>query len=141
MQVDLTAERVARNESWFRNATDELSVDPDAIPFICECSDPTCAAITKLSLVEYETIRSREERFVAAPGHEACVVNGQEVARIAKRYEHFTLMERVETAGELGVKVDPPTEAAGRVAVRRLRWKPLPSWLRHSRSQKRLTRA
>ena len=114
MQVDVTAERVARNQSTFRAANErierraeELTVDRDAIPFICECPEPTCRAIAKLSLVEYETIRSRGDYFFAAPGHEVCVVDGQEVAKIAKRYEHFSVMEKVGTAGEFAQELDP----------------------------------
>lgn len=116
MQIELTTERVARNQSTFRTANEDLErraeeLVPDAkrVPFICECPDPSCTSVALLSLVEYEMVRSRGDWFFAVLGHEVCVVNDDEVAKIAKRYDTFTLMEKVGHAGEVSKQLDPRT--------------------------------
>jgi len=116
VRIELTTERVARNQSRFRAANEgiersaaELVPDAERVPFICECPDPTCAAVALLSTVDYEQVRSRGDWFFAVPGHEVCVVNGEEVARIAARHDAFTLMEKVGRAGEIAEQRDPRT--------------------------------
>ena len=52
-------------------------------------------------------VRSRGDWFFAVPGHEVCVVDGEEIAKIAKRYDAFTLMEKVGYAGEVAKQLDP----------------------------------
>ena len=54
-------------------------------------------------------VRSRGDWFFAVLGHEVCVVNDDEVAKIAKRYDTFTLMEKVGHAGEVSKQLDPRT--------------------------------
>src|SRR3954468_23490475 len=118
MQTELTTERVARNQSTFRDANEaierraeEIAPDVDEVPFICECPDPGCTSIALLPLVDYEMARSRGEWFFSAPGHEVCVVSGEEVAKIAKRYDAFTLMEKVGRAAEVSKQLDPRSES------------------------------
>jgi len=115
MQIELTAQRVAQNQSTFRNANEQIEqraeelLDDTAtpVPFICECPERTCTVITTLSLVEYEMVRSRGDRFLVVPGHEICVIDDEEVATVAKRYERFSLMEKVGAAGEAAERLDP----------------------------------
>jgi hypothetical protein len=114
VQTELTTERVARNQSTFRAANEdierraeELVPDAEQLPFICECPKPACTSVALLSLVDYEMVRSNGDWFFAVPGHEVCVVNNQEVAKIAKRCKGFTLMEKVGHAGEVARQLDP----------------------------------
>jgi hypothetical protein len=115
MLIELTAERVARNQSMFRDANERIEKSAEelledtaaAVPFICECPEPTCTSIARLSLVDYEMVRSRGDWFFAAPGHEVCVVDGEEVARIVKRYAGYSLMEKIGAAGEAAARLDP----------------------------------
>ena len=116
MEVDVTAERVARNQSTFRNANEAIEAeaielvggdDQRRIPFICECPEQTCTAVTQLSFAEYEHVRSQGTWFFAVPGHEVCVVDGERVARVAERRETFTLMEKLGPAGEKAQELDP----------------------------------
>jgi hypothetical protein len=115
MLVELTAERVARNQSMFRDANERIEKSAEelledtaaAVPFICECPEPTCTSIARLSLVDYEMVRSRGDWFFAAPGHEVCVVDGEEVATIVKRYAGYSLMEKIGAAGEAAARLDP----------------------------------
>jgi len=114
VQTELTTERVARNQSTFRDANEGIERDaealvPDAdqVPFLCECPDPACTSIALLSFADYEMVRSRGDWFFSVPGHEVCVVNGEEVAKIAKRYRAFSVMEKVGHAGEVAEQLDP----------------------------------
>jgi hypothetical protein len=116
VQAELTIERVARNQSTFRDANEdierraeELLPGAEKVPFICECPDPGCTSVALLSLVDYEMVRSRGDWFFSVPGHGVCVVDGEEVAKIAKRYDAFTLMEKVGDAGEVAKELDPRT--------------------------------
>jgi len=114
VHTELTTERVARNQSTFREANEdierraeELVPNAEEVPFICECPDPGCTSVALLSVVDYEMVRSRGEWFFAVPGHEVCVVSGEKVAKIARRYPAFTLMEKVGHSGEVSKRLDP----------------------------------
>jgi hypothetical protein len=72
MQTELTTEGVARNQSTFRDANEEierlaeeLAPGAEQVPFICECPDPGCTSIVRPSLVDYEMVRSRGDWFFA----------------------------------------------------------------------------
>ena len=113
-EAEPTAERVARNQSTFREANEqiagsaqELMPTADRIPFICECPNPRCTAIARLSLADYERVRSRGDTFFAVPGHEVCEVDGEEVAKIVARETAFTLMQKLGRAGEIAHELDP----------------------------------
>ena len=114
VQVEQTAERVAHNQSTFRDANErieqaaeELAPDLPAVPFICECPDRACTEIVRLGLTEYETVRARGEWFFVAPGHEVCVVDGETVAKVKQKYGRFTIMEKLEDAGAAARNLDP----------------------------------
>ncbi len=114
MQLERIAERVASNQSRFRQANEqieqtaqELAPSLGRIPFLCECPEPRCTAIARLSLADYEAVRSRGDWFLAVPGHETCVVDGAEVARISERHDDYTIMQKVGEAGELAERLDP----------------------------------
>jgi len=61
----------------FRRSNNEIAAvaaeqgldDGRAVPFICECADPGCAAVVSLVLSEYRNIRADPQRYVHAPGH------------------------------------------------------------------------
>jgi hypothetical protein len=68
----MTAERIGRNDSAFRDANEQISAkakelrtaDDRLIPFICECADEECTSIIQLNLAEYEDVRNG---FAPAP--------------------------------------------------------------------------
>ncbi|MFL5925778.1 MAG: hypothetical protein ACJ77E_02445 [Gaiellaceae bacterium] len=114
MPAQVTAERVARNQATFREANEqierkaeELRASVDRVPFICECPDADCTSITRVSLVDYEMVRSRPEWFLVAPGHEVCVVNDVHVAEAVKRYDEFSVMQKINEAAEVAEELDP----------------------------------
>jgi hypothetical protein len=92
---------------YLERRAEELVPDAEQVPFICECPDPRCASVARLSLVDYEMVRSRGDWFFSVPGHEVCMADGEEIAKIVKRYPAFTLMEKVGHAGEVAEQLDP----------------------------------
>jgi hypothetical protein len=113
-EPDLVAERVARNQSAFRDANEQVAeraetigVDGPALPFICECPDPACTAVTLIDREAYERIRAEGNRFFAVPGHETCVVDGVEVARVVERHDTFSMLEKIGVAKERAEELDP----------------------------------
>ena len=110
---DMTADRVAHNHSVFREANEgiekssrEIGVDLRMIPFICECSDPRCTLLIRLSLVDYDRVRSNARWFLVVPGHETCVVEGEDVAEVYERNTDFSIIETIHHAGEVAEKLD-----------------------------------
>ena len=64
------------NESVFREANEriadrraELTAVDGPTPFLCECEDERCTALVRLTLDEYERVRSEATQFVVVPGH------------------------------------------------------------------------
>jgi hypothetical protein len=83
-------ERAFRNDATFLAANERIRAAAEAlgagsvVPFICECDDPRCTAALRLTLAEYEAVRSERGDFLNAPDHEA--PRGAEVVRREDRY-------------------------------------------------------
>jgi hypothetical protein len=105
----LSAERVARNDSGFRDANEcieraaeEYEIS-ERVPFICERADPRCTTIIPLSLVEYEQIRAHHRWFLNAPGHEAAA--GGWAKPVSSR-DGWVIVEKIGQAGEIAEDMD-----------------------------------
>jgi hypothetical protein len=114
VDTELITERVARNQSTFRDANEQLEeraaaigVNARALPFICDCPDPDCTTVALIAREEYERIRSRGAWFFAVPGHEVCIVDGVDVAKIVERRDAYSLMEKVGEAKAIVEQLDP----------------------------------
>ena len=101
-------ERAAHNEVVFRDANErvraraaELSRDEGRAPFLCECEDPRCEAIVRLSLSEYEAVRAGARQFFIAPGHP--VSDGE----IAEHGDRYCVVRKTGTAGAIAQRTDP----------------------------------
>ena len=106
MMADPSAEKVARNNSAFRDANDEIAAvaadqgldDGRQVPFICECSDPGCSKVVSLTLAEYRRVRRNARQFVHAPGHEEQLDGA---VRLLEDHTHYVVIEKVGRAGEI----------------------------------------
>ena len=100
-------ERAARNEVYFREANEKLGekrVELEAsglTPFLCECSDPACTELIRLSLEEYEYIRSRPKWFLAAAGHDA------DARATAEDHGTYVIIEKDGVAGRIAEDQNP----------------------------------
>lgn len=108
-----SVERIARNDATFREANDGiLSIaddqfeDDERVPFVCECADPNCRELVRMSLDEYRMLRADPRLFVNVPGHEASAHGWAEV--VARRDEHV-IVEKVGRAGEIAEELEAET--------------------------------
>jgi hypothetical protein len=107
--VGRSAEQRAVNESLFREANEkledkvvELSLAEERTPYLCECDDDRCTAIIRLTLAEYEAVRTNPRQFVVIPGHDSTP------DRIVKEHdEGFTVIEKTGEEGRLVEQNDP----------------------------------
>lgn len=106
--METSVERAARNEAVFRDANElveerlnDLSLVDGRSPFVCECQDPDCAEIIRLSLSEYEHVRSDPTWFAIAPGH--TFVEGT----VVQRTERFDVIAKRGEAGRIAKETDP----------------------------------
>jgi len=101
--------RVAENQVTFRRANEQIEEQVQVlgdeltvrfIPFLCECSERRCTNVIRLTIDEYEDIRSGSRRFAVLPGHE----NDSE--RLLSRNDRFSLVEKVGEAGRIAAEMN-----------------------------------
>jgi hypothetical protein len=103
---DLTQERMAENQATFRDANERIEAAADdmglfePVPFICECAARDCTEIVRLTLAEYEEVRSNPRRFFNVPGHEALSVEAG-AGVVAETTPRYVLVDKVGVAGEI----------------------------------------
>jgi hypothetical protein len=107
---DERARRVGLNEALFRQVNeeirgldDELGTRDGTLTVICECGDATCTERVKLTLAEYERVRSDSLLYVIAPGHDIPDIE-QVVERAAG---HEVVQKQAGPAAELAEETDP----------------------------------
>jgi hypothetical protein len=109
-----TEARLAENEATFRDANEQIMKRAreyeisDRVPFLCECGEPRCQQILRLTLEQYEEVRSEGTRFLLVPGHEAAV---DPSATIVNRTEDYVVIEKAGIAGEVAERRDPRQKA------------------------------
>jgi hypothetical protein len=118
VNVEITAERVARNDSTFRLANEGIAssaadLDIDRVPCICECADRRCTAVISLSPSEYEQVRADPTHFVNVPGHEASAGG---YVQVIERHDGYVVVEKRGEAAKLTTELDP---RRGRLSRRR----------------------
>jgi hypothetical protein len=91
-------ERIIKNNETFRQANDQIRAKADAydhdleqIPFLCECPTPECVEIVRLTPAEYAELRSGENRFMTAVGHEGAE---KPVGHVVSRNERYVVIEK-----------------------------------------------
>jgi hypothetical protein len=96
-----SAKRAARYEATFRDANDqlarrrqELEVEEDRLPILCECEQERCTDLIFVRPEEYREARSSPRRFLVRDGHDPG-------ARVVARYDGFAIVEKGGREGEL----------------------------------------
>lgn len=107
-------ERIARNESAFRELNESLKAnvhregaDGHLAGFVCECGDPNCEALVRLGPATYESIRQDARLFFLVPGHEApeaedVVDEGDGYLIVQKRADVADVVEQTDPRGSDG---------------------------------------
>lgn len=105
-----TADRVARNEAIFRQANEGIRaaalehLPEGEAPFICECAEPSCTEILRLTLTEYEAVRAASTHFINAPGHDA---NAGGWATVVEPRDGYDVVAKVGRAAKVVDELDP----------------------------------
>jgi hypothetical protein len=105
----LTQERIAENQSRFREANERIESAADGmalvgpVPFICECADVTCTEIVRLSIEGYEEVRYDPRLFFCAPGHQAIAVTARAGAVVGEG-PGYVLVEKIGVAGKIAAE-------------------------------------
>jgi hypothetical protein len=101
---------MAKNEAIFRDANEhiqrrarELGFE-QRVPFICECGEPECRELLRLTLPEYEAVRAGGARFFLLPAHESAVANA---GCVIERYDGYLVVEKTGVAREVAEEHDP----------------------------------
>jgi hypothetical protein len=76
--VNTQQKRLVENEELFREANEKVAElgrsleasGHELTPFLCECAEPRCTRVLRLTSKEYEAVRAHPSRFVVLPGHE-----------------------------------------------------------------------
>jgi hypothetical protein len=100
-------ERVARNESLFREANERIKEAQEEVPteseYLCECGDPECTEPISLTLREYEEVRREPTHFAILPGHE-----DPEIEQVVAWNERFVVVEKTDPkAARIATREDP----------------------------------
>ncbi len=107
-----TAERIAKNESLFREVNERIRELNEAFDgsgpgkladFVCECSREGCRDYVQLTLAEYAHVRGASARFLVAPGH----LWTPEAESDVERAERFWIVEKTGAVGALAAEQDP----------------------------------
>jgi hypothetical protein len=89
-------ERIAKNNLIFREANEKIRARADdaplaSVPFLCECPDPECTTIVRLTLPEYQAVRADPAHFFTATGHEHAETP---VGRVVSRKDAYVIVEK-----------------------------------------------
>ena len=109
MTVETTQseERAARNEVLFREANEKLGDKRQELdisgqtPFLCECGNPTCTDLIRLSLEQYEHVRSHANWFLIAGGHDA------QESRVEEDHDGYVIVAKTGLAGRIAKEENP----------------------------------
>jgi hypothetical protein len=106
-QTERRKERLARNESLFREVNERIeqmsgqgSFEP--IEFLCECGEASCTETIPLSRSEYEQVRSNPLLFVIKPGHGIA-----DVETVVEEKARFEIVRKHEAEGRIARETDP----------------------------------
>jgi hypothetical protein len=96
--ADRRGERIAENNRIFRDANESIRSkskeydDPlERIPFLCECAQPECMTIVRLTPAEYETVRSNPMHFFTVAGHEGAE---EPLGHVVSRETEYVIVEK-----------------------------------------------
>lgn len=106
--TELSNARKTHNEVLARNANEQIRTARDALPhvsgptpFICECEDPTCGAIVRLTPNEYEHVRSNPRWFLIAAGHDGSH------GKVVSEHEGYVIVEKQGAGATVAEHEDP----------------------------------
>jgi hypothetical protein len=113
--MDEREARIARNEALFRTVNEQIealgqglaSLAPRPMTIVCECGELACAQQIRVSVDQYERIRSDGTLFFVVPGHEI-----PDVETPVELHEEFVVVRKHEgDESNLARALDPRSSA------------------------------
>jgi hypothetical protein len=108
--MDERAKRIGLNEALFREVNERVrsvNVDFGATggdgQFVCECGDDRCTEPIRVSLTEYERIRSDPALFFVRPGHQIPEVE----TAVEESEEYLVVRKHQGDPADLAESTDP----------------------------------
>ena len=110
MEADAARDRrLVENEALFRGVNEAIGTtaarqgeDQHLYEFMCECSDPSCGRRIRLTLEEYESVRSRGDRFALVAGHE-----DTRIERVVEHHDRYAVVQKTGIGADLARELDP----------------------------------
>jgi hypothetical protein len=106
---DVSGDRAARNEALFRRVNERVEEVNKAFEsilgdsdFFCECADVDCMEKIRMTLAEYEDLRSVSTHFAVKPGH---VLPDDE--KVVDERVGYIVVEKIGHAGRRAAELDP----------------------------------
>jgi hypothetical protein len=100
---------MAKNEALFRQVNERIEEVNEELgesgesDFLCECGDDDCTKPIRLTLAEYEEVRSNPTHFAIARGHEVI-----DVEHVISETDRFAVVEKFAgEAEDVAVDTDP----------------------------------
>ena len=100
----------AANQTVFREANerireivDQPNVVLTVVPFVCECSDPSCRRLLNVPLAVYAQVRQSPRRFVHAPDH----INDGTSGTVVETLDGFVVVEKSGVSAEVAEREAP----------------------------------
>lgn len=102
--MDERQERIAKNETVFRAANREIAqADKEAgggtdevLEVLCECGRPGCSGVITMTVGDYDSVHSQEDRFVVLLGHEST-----EIERVVEERAGFLVVDKFGEAEDI----------------------------------------
>jgi hypothetical protein len=95
--------RAARNQSLFRAVNERLrelnesfTSVTETVTIACECANTHCLEMIEIRPEDYVAVRGQPRHFAVLAGHVY-----PDVERIVKEFEHYVVVEKSGTAGEV----------------------------------------
>lgn len=100
----IQAVKAARNQALWREVNERIKLVAETssdMEFLCECADLECTQTIKLSIAEYEHIRSSPVRFPIMIGHDFL-----EVENVVEENERYAVVQKRGLAAEEAARLD-----------------------------------
>ena len=104
-------ERIAKNEASFRALNESIETEvhgrlagehSELRGFVCECGDPDCVDIVRMTTMDYEAIRRDPRLFLVRPGHQA-----PDVEDVVRQEDVFLVVRKHDEVAEIVEATDP----------------------------------
>ena len=101
-------ERIARNESAFRDLNENLEssvhrrrADSDYAGFVCECGHAECETTVRMTVAEFEQVREDPQHSFVVPGHEIA-----QAESVVERHDSYIVVRKCEDVADIVEETD-----------------------------------